>query len=306
MGISICTPRGVCLRVAITAAALLLFTGVVAAQNTVVVIPLQGDDVVRNPSFRIVPDVATGEAATSGRLEFTADANPGPASNWGKVCDDCFEGDNSCPTTPPPSTHAAAHAVCRDLGYATGFVNTSGPNATGSLGFSLDDVVCPDGAASFSDCTSRAVNTHNCSSGEEVTIECTVELPRVVIPGATLNCALGFSNPGSNDFTNLNDTDPLNPVVEDTASEDTLLLRWSFIDDPFETNTVSVRILAIPALGPNYDREVPCDGSPSTIRGNESFTIQGETGLTWRVSTTISEPSAGVLEIGDITIELVP
>lgn len=87
---------------------------------------MQGDDVVKQPSFRIVPTTVSNEAATSGRLEYSADSNPTPSSNWGKVCDDCFDGVDGgvCrrngQIVTALSKHNGAVVACTEMGQATG------------------------------------------------------------------------------------------------------------------------------------------------------------------------------------------
>lgn len=142
------------------------------AQVKVVVIPIAGDNPVPAPQFRIVPwsrVYLQPTEANQGRLEYTADSNPTPQSNWGTVCDSCFAGDGTdCPTNTP-SKHAAANAVCMDLGYSLGLVDTR-YGSSGRLDFTLEDVRCPDGADSYSDCAGSSSNT--CNISEQVGINC--------------------------------------------------------------------------------------------------------------------------------------
>lgn len=288
----------------------LLVSGNAAAQQTkVVVIPLAGDDV--QPSFRIVPTTANEEAATSGRLEFTSDKNPSPRSNWGKVCNDCFEGNNDCFVAPIPSTNAASIAVCKDLGYLTGQALTSAPNNTGGLGFTLDDVICPDGAQSFSECSSREFNTSNCVAGEEVDIQCFAEAPKIVVPGFTLDCSAGFSNPDANRFENIDDSDLNTPFLfEKPTGSATVLLRWGFT--PAEGDgrppTINVQVRSTPYQGTEFEETMVCDGSTEFLRNGSAIPsiVIGENGFQWRMTTDITTSAAGVMNVADIVFELIP
>lgn len=151
--------------------ALLMLTSLIVvsasmAQNTVVVIPLAGDDYTP-PQFRIVGR-GTG-TVQFGRLEYTADKTPDVNSLWGTVCADVFENNSN-----------AANAICKDLGYSSG-----GTPALASPGFFdagtgfiiLDDVLCPNGAESFSNCSHRPYFTHDCDHSRDIGISCTPNAP---------------------------------------------------------------------------------------------------------------------------------
>lgn len=159
---------------------LALFSINVHAHDKVVVIPIEGDNPA--PQFRIVPWGTGTTEANRGRLEYTADTNPTPRSTWGTVCDDCFAGDNDC-DIDTPGTHAAANAVCNDLGYELGLLDNSFGN-TGNLDFTLNDVRCPSGADSFRDCTSTSVD--NCSASEQVGVNC-MDAKLVFVTDTTYN-----------------------------------------------------------------------------------------------------------------------
>lgn len=131
------------------------------AHDNLVVIPITGGD-ADLPQFRIVPTGVTTDA-NRGRLEYTADKNPAPQSIWGNVCDDGFDGSRSTPI------NAAANAVCQDIGYKAGVLDDN-YQSTGGLGFSLDEVTCPYGADSLSDCT--YITNHNCSAPEQIGVHC--------------------------------------------------------------------------------------------------------------------------------------
>lgn len=161
-----------------------LFSIAVHAHNKVVVIPTGGDSSA--PQFRIVPWGSAATETNRGRLEYTADPDPTPQSTWGTVCDTCFAGNVNC-VVDTPSKNAAATAVCMDLGYPLGFVDTSYGN-TGSLPPILDEVRCPDGADSFKDCTSSTPAL--CTSANQVGVNCTLDAKTVFITSTPYNADL--------------------------------------------------------------------------------------------------------------------
>ncbi|MDB4512058.1 scavenger receptor cysteine-rich domain-containing protein [Arenicella sp.] len=273
-------------KLSIGVALSILVSGSIFAQTKVVVIPLAGQDVeeVRQPSFRIVPTTINEEAATSGRLEFTSDDNPSPKSDWGKVCDDCFAGANNCAATPTPITDAASVAVCKDLGYETG-ISVPNLGSTGMLDFSLDDVVCPEGASSFDDCTSAPFNTHNCSVGEEVYIQCLISVPEIVYPGFTWSCeGLTGNLPSFPDqFNDLDDSDLANPVIIAAPFGD-----GEFRESFFENGNSFTFILrdVTPSESYNYESH-RFDFCPEPLRVDSDtweFDITSTQGRTWVVT----------------------
>ena len=150
----------------VTAVTALIATSGWAQSTKVVVVPIGGDEPA--PSFRIVPAGSTTEA-NRGRLEYTNDRNPTPQSDWGTVCDDCFSSVSAgCTTLANPN--AAAHAICKDLGFVTGFSDTSFASS-GSLDFTLDNVICPENADSFKDCNADT-SFHNCTAPEQAGVDC--------------------------------------------------------------------------------------------------------------------------------------
>jgi len=284
---------------------LLLISNNSFAQKVVVVVPLAGDDVVRSPSFRIVPTTANDEAATSGRLEFTSDENPTPKSNWGKVCDDCFEGNNFCPLPPtPPRTHSAAVAVCKDLGYETGIALTGALNSIGSLGFSLDNVVCPDNAQSFDECTSSTFNTSNCILGEEVDIQCFAESPKIVFPGFTLDCAVE-EDVSPFDFSRINDNDLSNPLLEDTFDDDVVRSGANVVDFGGGDVRTTFFLEATGGGSGNYLLELICLTGAIDRNTSDTLLVSGTSGLRWKVSTSLSH-TASTITVSDIIFELNP
>ncbi|MEM7196401.1 MAG: hypothetical protein AAF402_15805 [Pseudomonadota bacterium] len=121
-------------------ASILWFTPFYAsAQNTVVVVPLGGEDASQ---FRIVSHGTGSDAggfigpseANQGRLEYTPDASPGPDSEWGTVCDDnlatpAIGGSNVVQQTGDEF----ANLVCHDMGYEGGNLIPSLFTRDGSL-----------------------------------------------------------------------------------------------------------------------------------------------------------------------------
>lgn len=136
--------------------------GVYAQTTKVVVIPMMGDNPA--PQFRIVSAGSTTEA-NRGRLEYTADPNPSPQSTWGRVCSDCLDG--TCGAGS--ERNSAATAICKDMGYTTGILDNSFWDS-GSLGFLLDSVICPEGANSFRDCSSS--KEIDCSVYDQAGVYC--------------------------------------------------------------------------------------------------------------------------------------
>ncbi|MCH2189641.1 MAG: scavenger receptor cysteine-rich domain-containing protein [Gammaproteobacteria bacterium] len=148
---------------------LFVFPIVSIAQNKVVVVPI-GDDLpkVVGSKFRIVPEEDTegdGRQASDGRLEYRIgnlyDLDKNDYS-WGTVCDDNFDDNDN-----------AANAICQDLGYASGVLRGSENISDGEgVPIALDDISCPSGATSFSDCSSNDLFIHNCDHGEDVGVTC--------------------------------------------------------------------------------------------------------------------------------------
>eukprot|EP01051_Picozoa_sp_SAG22_P003500 SAG22_NODE_172_length_16609_cov_14.370806_2_plen_2010_part_00 len=80
---------------------------------------------------------------------------------WGAVCDDIFDSNTN-----------AAIAFCATLGYSGG---TQYDTTHGSDEFAADDITCPNGASSISECSSsRVPYTDNCGDSETVGIYCNV------------------------------------------------------------------------------------------------------------------------------------
>ena len=81
--------------------------------------------------------------------------------SWGAVCDDGF---NS----------AAAQSFCHDMGFSSWSQGTQYDTTHGSDSFALDDIICPSGADSVSDChvSGHGAYSDNCSDGETVGIDC--------------------------------------------------------------------------------------------------------------------------------------
>ncbi|MEE9447499.1 MAG: scavenger receptor cysteine-rich domain-containing protein [Arenicellales bacterium] len=148
--------------------ALLNFTFIssASAHDKVVVIPLGGDDAPL-PQFRIIGLGGSDGQVYNGRLEFTADTTPDQNSLWGTVCDDMFSNNNN-----------AANAICQDLGFSSGGTVLQANNTPDGTGFViLDDVVCPNGADSFSDCTHNDYHVKDCGHSEDVGVVCTPNAP---------------------------------------------------------------------------------------------------------------------------------
>lgn len=265
---------------------LLLFISVESiAHNNVVVVPLGSDD-AKVPAFRIVPTDDDPPVAGRGRLEYTADPKPSGISLWGKVCDDCFEGSVGC-STGSHKTHSAAHAVCKDLGFDSGLVDVNDTSAATSTDFfALDDVICPDGAQSFSQCTSTT--NENCASGEEVFIECFTAPPEIRLSGFTWSCATGlvgsFPAMPNNQWVDIDDTNPLNPVLI-AGSTGVGEIRQSFFSDSNQL------LLAfndeVPAETHDYASSSGGNCPANIVVATDSFEFEvtGKgSGLTWLVS----------------------
>ena len=103
-------------------------------------------------------EVRIREGGARGVLQFRIDDG-----EWDAVCDDHFAADE-------------AHAICVILGYASG---TQYDARHGDNSFAVDDLHCPRGATSVSECsTGMNPYTDNCSDGETVGLQCSGELTR--------------------------------------------------------------------------------------------------------------------------------
>ena len=91
---------------------------------------------------------------SSGVLELSIDGG-----RWDAVCDDYFD-----------QGHHAATAFCRERGYGDGLHHDT---THGDSTFAADDILCPWGAESISECSSD-LNPYsdNCGDSETVGIEC--------------------------------------------------------------------------------------------------------------------------------------
>ena len=88
---------------------------------------------------------------TRGNLQFNIGGQ-----GWGYVCDDRFDTNNN-----------AAIAACQDLGYSTG----THFDATVPDDYAADDMKCPSGSTSMSQCTMVAYSD-NCVGEEGIGLEC--------------------------------------------------------------------------------------------------------------------------------------
>ena len=273
------------IQIGLLALCTIVFSQVVLAHNKVVVIPMAGDD-AKVSAFRIVPTDDDPPVAGRGRLEYTADPKPSGTSLWGKVCDDCFEA-TACSAAPiTPTTHSAAQAVCRDLGFDSGLVDQSDISATTPSNFySLDDVRCPDGALSFSQCTSSV--EENCVTNEEVFIECFTanNAPEIRFDGFTWSCATGVvgSLPAfpNSQYFDIDDGNSLNPVLI-TAAFAAGEMRQIFTAD-HELFQITLRD-ENPFDSFSYSHH-NCPSSLSAATQAFEFEVTGKgLGLTWLVS----------------------
>eukprot|EP01043_Picozoa_sp_COSAG02_P025042 COSAG02_NODE_1393_length_12906_cov_6.298352_1_plen_4217_part_01 len=122
-------------------------------------------------------EVRIREGGARGVLQFRIDDG-----EWDAVCDDHFAADE-------------AHAICVILGYASG---TQYDARHGDNSFAVDDLHCPRGATSVSECsTGMNPYTDNCSDGETVGLQCSGELSlpstaatMAVCDDTTLSCAV--------------------------------------------------------------------------------------------------------------------
>ncbi len=287
----------------------ILFTHSAFAHNKVVVIPLGEttsnieNTVKIRPSFRIIDTSNTGEAPTLGRLEYTSDERPSSKSVWGKVCDDCFEGGHGdCPATSN-SPHSAAIAVCKDLGFDRGEVLPDGiASSTGALDFTLDNVVCPTGSNSFTDCTSEHHNSGSgmCSLGDEVTIACSND-PVVVDPGKitlddkTVSCGQseGRIDLFPQEYNRLITGMP--PSIAAGTNTDFDIRDRSIVTelgDPvvlLEVNTTRI-----------FDRNYDCSGISPSSNETVDFSFATNSGVTWRVTGNITISGGSPNGIGGI------
>jgi len=112
-------------------------------------------------------------AASAGIVEVF---NGMPGGEWGMICDDSFE-------------QVDGDAICRFLGYpdaAEIFIGASGyEDSTSIAAFGayegpivLDDMACPEGAASLADCYGGTVpwGENNCVNGEAVAVRCNLNI----------------------------------------------------------------------------------------------------------------------------------
>jgi hypothetical protein len=300
----------------------------VGAHEKVVVVPLL-ESTAASPQFRIT---ATDEMPIvgEGRLEYTSDSKPDSRSIWGSVCNHCFEGADNCSNVGfAPKSVSAAMAICNDIGFSGGRVLPDNTSArTDSNFFALDDVVCPDGAGSFSDCSSTEVE--NCSSGDEVYIECTTTKPRIYFPGFTWSCADGFITGAvpaipDFDFMKIDDTDPLNPaIVEsdfvDAREGDSFRLGVGLIDRGSDQQRGVYWITSM-LIGPTYPSGLLISEGDNTQAGgcsnsggkllqpdipqSWSYPLKGINGYTWILSGGIELDASGlILKYSDTSIEL--
>ncbi len=162
--------------ISIIAFSVLVALNVHAQQTKVVVIPLGGDE--PSPSFRIVPGATTSVLNGNpvdpdrGRLEYTFDPNPDPTSLWGTVCEYGLD-----------DYYKVGDAICKDLGYRGGNTMLSAsiiPGTSENVIISMDQVACPDGASSFSQCSFRkyfgleagGTPEGNCTHDNDIGINC--------------------------------------------------------------------------------------------------------------------------------------
>lgn len=139
------------------------------AQNRVVVVPLDASPGIVPNQFRIVPEPdaeGDGLQASDGRLEIRIGHQFDLKANdyiYGTVCDDIFDDNNN-----------AANAICQDLGYSGGVLRDSNDITDGAAEspIALDNIECPNGATSFSQCTSNRLLEHNCDHEEDVGVTC--------------------------------------------------------------------------------------------------------------------------------------
>jgi len=190
---------------------ILLYALGATAQTKVVVVPLGGDSA---PSFRIVAntdDAGASPQSNFGRLEYTADSNPSPDSDWGTVCDDFLTGNTDILRVKQFNT--LANLACRNMGYlgGTGIQSNDvgGPTVPGNLPTLLDDVICPEGATSIRQCSTAEFE--NCTNIEDIGVRCHLASESFLLNGV-------FSSQGSCQF-------------EGSASA-TVSHNLNYIDDP--------------------------------------------------------------------------
>lgn len=166
------------------------------AHDRVVVVPLQGENVVKQPPFRLVPLELNvdGSAPSSGRLQFTQDLDPTPKSAWGDVCSGCFEGDSSNCENTSLREDTASRLVCTDLGYSSGIFQRQTSLQQGVAAQILSNVQCVDSATTFSDCAYEMVEA--CDAGQAVAIKCFNKVPSFELPAQTVECGSDFAATG--------------------------------------------------------------------------------------------------------------
>lgn len=288
----------------------------VNAHNKVVVISMAGDD-AKSSQFRIVK-TKNNAPIGHGRLEYSNDSNPTAKSLWGAVCDDCFDG-TQCPGPTPPSSITAAIAICKDLGFAYGQENSRANGQITDVGlFTLDDVNCPAGANSFSQCTATTdAASINCSAGESVYIECSDTLPKLVMPGFKWSCASGvhdgptYSFPS--DFVDFDDSD-MNNLKFVSAS-----FGEGVISPTDDLNIVRENSYTLKPSGETTGDKLkfsaynnsPSNNCPDplttslTVARNANMVITSTTGKKWSLKASVSV-SNNVATFSPLVVELIP
>jgi deleted-in-malignant-brain-tumors protein 1 len=149
-----------------------------------------------SPAGPLMVRLADGTSPFVGRLEVFYD------DQWGTVCDDGFEREESA-------------VACRNLGFHSNnperIPNTFG---TSSGRIWLDDVDCGGHESSLSDCRHRPWGDHNCGHGEDVALSCGPATGTVTPPGPVWPSMY----PGSSMPTDVR-------VLHDSPS--TMVVTWS-------------------------------------------------------------------------------
>ncbi|XP_072048762.1 uncharacterized protein [Amphiura filiformis] len=114
-----------------------------------------------------------GGSSSAGRLEIYHDGQ------WGTVCDDSFDLNNN-----------GATVACRQLGFTSGTVVSSGTYGSGSGQIWLDDVSCSGTERSLTECTHNTWGDNNCGHHEDAGVICSGT------PGPDIRLVGGSSSAG--------------------------------------------------------------------------------------------------------------
>lgn len=112
------------------------------------------------PFFSVVNSIRlVGGTALSGRVEVFA------GGVWGTVCDDNWDIND-------------AYVVCTQLGFPPAYQYLhSAPHGQGTGRIWIDEVTCSGSESHIYDCRNAGWGNHDCSHGEDASVECSSTIP---------------------------------------------------------------------------------------------------------------------------------